>query len=78
MGDNLINVNDQLKIAVLVILVGAYFIYEKKPSLFFKENGEFKAFGLKNDETPFPFFMALMVAGFLTYYCLLLKEGKYV
>jgi len=78
MGDNLITINDQLKIAILVILLGGYFIYEKKPTLFFKDNGEFKQFGLKNDETPFPFFMALMVAGFLTYYCLLLKEGKYV
>jgi len=78
MGDNLITINDQLKIAILVILVSGYFIYEKKPTLFFKDNGEFKQFGLKNDETPFPFFMALMIAGFLTYYCLLLKEGKYV
>ena len=55
MSDNLININDQLKIAVLVILVGGYLVYEKKPSLFFKDNGEFKAFGLNKDETPFPF-----------------------
>ena len=78
MSDNLININDQLKIAIIVILVSGYFIYEKKPSLFFKENGEFKQFGLKSDETPFPFFMILMILGFMTYYCLLLKEGKYV
>lgn len=78
MSDNLININDQLKISVIVILVGGYFLYEQKPSYFFKENGEFKQFGLKKDETPFPFFMILMILGFLTYYCLLLKEGKYV
>ena len=78
MGDNLININDQLKIAVLVVLVSGYLIYEQKPSLFFKENGEFKHFGLNKDETPFPFFLVITVIGFTSYYCLLLKEGKYV
>tara|TARA_B100000212_G_scaffold340680_1_gene321928 strand:+ start:1203 stop:1439 length:237 start_codon:yes stop_codon:yes gene_type:complete len=78
MGDNLININDQLKIAVLVVLVSGYLIYEQKPSLLFKDNGEFKHFGLNKDETPFPFFLVVTVIGFTSYYCLLLKEGKYV
>ena len=78
MSDNLITINDQLKISVVIVLIAGYLLYEHKPSVFFKDNGEFKKFGVQNDETPFPFFMALMVIGFTSYYALLLKEGKYV
>lgn len=78
MSDNLISINDQLKIAVLIVLVSGYFIYEQKPSLFFKDNGEFKHFGLQKDETPFPFFLIVTIIGFTSYYCLLLNDGKYV
>ena len=79
MGDDqLISMNDQLKGSILVVLVAGYILYEQKPGYFFKDNGDFKGFGLKQDETPFPFFMILMIVGFTTYYGLLLKEGKYV
>ena len=74
----MIEVNDKLKIALVVILVSSYLIYQRKPECFFKESGEFKAFGLNQGETPFPFFMVITVIGFTTYYGLLLKEGKYV
>ena len=78
MSNNLININDQFKITLLIVLVSGYFIYDQKPSLCFKENGEFKHFGLQKDETPFPFFLIITIIGFTSYYCLLLKEGKYV
>ena len=74
----MIQLNDKLKISVVVVLVASYILYEQKPSCMFKDNGEFKSFGLKQDETPFPFFMIITVIGFTTYYGLLLKEGKYV
>ena len=74
----MIELNDNLKISIVVVLVSSYLIYDQKPECFFKSNGEFKAFGLKPDETPFPFFMVITVLGFTTYYGLLLKEGKYV
>ena len=78
MSDKLITLNDQLKLSVLVVLISGYLLYKYKPRLLFKENGEFKHFGVNNDETPFPFFMVLIVIGFTSYYGLLLKEGKYV
>jgi len=74
----MIELNDNLKISIVVVLVSSYLIYEQKPAYFFKDDGEFKTFGLKSDETPFPFFMVITVLGFTTYYGLLLKEGKYV
>ena len=74
----MIQLNDNLKISIVVVLVSSYLIYDQKPECFFKQSGEFKAFGLKQDETPFPFFMVISVIGFITYYGLILKEGKYV
>jgi len=74
----MIELNDNLKVSILVILVSSYLIYDRKPDCLFKDNGEFKAFGLKPDETPFPFFMIISVIGFTTYYGLLLRESKYV
>ena len=74
----MIQLNDNLKISIIVVLITSYLIYYRKPPCMFKDNGEFKSFGLQSDETPFPFFMITTVIGFTTYYGLLLKEGKYV
>tara|TARA_Y100000389_G_scaffold39167_1_gene33565 strand:+ start:203 stop:427 length:225 start_codon:yes stop_codon:yes gene_type:complete len=74
----MIELTDNLKISIVVILVTGYLIYEQKPECFFTSNGEFKGFGLKPNETPFPFFMVITLIGFMTYYGLILKEGKYV
>ena len=74
----MIELNDNLKISIVVLLVSSYLIYNKKPECMFNDKGEFKVFGLKHDETPFPFFMVISVIGFTTYYALILKEGKYV
>jgi len=74
----MIQLNDNLKLSIIVVLLSSYFIYDMKPACMFKDNGEFKNFGLKQDETPFSFTIVISVIGFTTYYGLLLKEGKYV
>ena len=74
----MIQLNDNLKISIIVVLVASYLIYDRKPECMFTDTGEFKCFGLKRDETPFPFFMVISIIGFTTYYFLLIKEGKYV
>jgi len=74
----MIQLNDNLKISIVVVLVASYLIYDQKPDCMFKSTGEFKPFGLKHDETPFPFFMIITVIGFTTYYGLILREGRYV
>ena len=74
----MIELNDNLKIALVVVVVSSYLIYDQKPEYFFTANGKFKSFGLNKDQTPFPFFIAITILGFTTYYGLLLKEGKYI
>ena len=74
----MIQLNENLKISIVVVLIASYLIYERKPPCMFKDNGEFKSFGLQSDETPFPFFMIITIIGFTTYYGLILREGKYV
>ena len=74
----MISFDDNLKITLLVFLISCYLIYEKKPDIMFKPNGEFKAFGLKNDQTVFPFHIAVILIAFVTYYGLLIKKGSFV
>ena len=74
----MIQLSDNLKISIVVVLITSYILYGQKPSCMFKDNGEFKSFGLTQGDTPFPFFMIITVIGFTTYYGLLLKGGKYI
>ncbi len=78
MRDGLFNMNDKLKLSIIIVLVTGYLIYSNKPHYLFKDDGEFKQFGLNSDQTPFPFFMVLTVIGFISYYGQLLYGGKYV
>jgi len=74
----MISFDDNLKITLLVFLISCYIIYERKPDFMFKPNGEFKAFGLRKDQTTFPFHIAVILIAFGTYYGLLLKKGNFV
>jgi hypothetical protein len=74
----MIELTTNIKLSILIILISSYLIYEQKSSYMFTTTGEFKSFGLKRDETPFPFFMVITVIGFTSYYGLLLKGGKYI
>lgn len=74
----MIQLNDNLKISILVMLVSAYLLYDKKPDSMFQRDGTFKNFGLKQDETICHYLIVITLIGFTTYYYLLIKEGKYV
>ena len=74
----MIQLNENLKVAIIVLLLASYVIYEQKPSLMFHEDGSFKSFGVRNNETPFPFFVVISIIGFTVYYGLLLKHGNYI
>ena len=74
----MIELNDNLKLSIIILLIVSYLIYDKKPECMFKDNGEFKHFGLNRDETPFPFYIIITVIGFTTYYALLIRDCKYV
>tara|TARA_B100001094_G_C18106315_1_gene758577 strand:+ start:1118 stop:1342 length:225 start_codon:yes stop_codon:yes gene_type:complete len=74
----MIQLNENLKAAIIVLLLASYVIYEQKPDLMFKEDGSFKSFGVRHNETPFPFFIVITILGFTVYYGLLLKGGNYI
>ena len=53
----MIQLNQQLKISILVVIGIGYVLYDQKPSWLFTPEGRFKEFGLQQDQTPFPFFI---------------------
>ncbi len=74
----MIELTDNLKITIVLVLIVSYFLYDRKPKCMFKDDGTFKQFGLTKDETITPFFIIITIIGFTTYYALILKDGKYV
>lgn len=76
----MINIDNNVKLTIFIMLFSSYIIYEKKPAIMFNEHGEFKSLGLNEskDETIIPFHIAIILLSFITYYCLLLKGGNYV
>lgn len=74
----MIQLNDNLKISIIGVLLSSYILYDQKPYIMFHKNGNFKQFGLKQEETLLPFFLVITIIGFTLYYGLLLKEGRYV
>jgi len=74
----MIQLNDNLKLAIIVMLLTSYILYDKKPDIMFHDDGKFKNFGLKRDETICHYLLIITLVGFTTYYYLLIKEGKYV
>jgi hypothetical protein len=61
-----------------IYLLVCYGLYQIKHSRMFHENGEFKCFGLKHDETVTPFWLITTLIGITTYYLLLIQDGKYM
>tara|TARA_B100000212_G_scaffold296967_1_gene240537 strand:+ start:1328 stop:1552 length:225 start_codon:yes stop_codon:yes gene_type:complete len=74
----MIELNNNLKISIVIVLLSSYILYDKKPRIMFNDDGSFKQFGLKSNETIYHFVIIITIIGLTTYYGLLLKEGKYV
>ena len=74
----MISFDDNLKITIVVLLFVSYFLYEQKPEIMFDKQGKFKSFGLRREQTIFPFHIAIIVISFFVYYGLLLRNGMYV
>jgi len=74
----MIQLNNNLKLAIIVMLLTSYILYDKKPDIMFHDDGKFKDFGLKRDETICHYLLIITLVGFTTYYYLLIKEGNYV
>ena len=61
-----------------IYLLVCYGLYQIKHPRMFNENGEFKKFGLNENETITPFWLITTLVGLSSYYLLLIQDGKYV
>ena len=60
--------NDNLIYTIVIYLITCYVLYNSKTKLMFDDNGKFKQFGLKPNETIFPFWLVALVLGISVYY----------
>ena len=65
--------NNYLKISILAVVISGIVFHE----VFYRE-GEFKDFGLNNEQTILPLWLALVIIGFFVYSVQILNEGKYI
>ena len=70
--------NNYLKISILGVVISGMVFHEIKPHCFYNQEGEFKEFGLNNDQTILPLWLALAIIGFFVYSVQILNEGKYI
>jgi len=63
---------------ILIYLFVCFGLYKIKHPKMFKQNGEFRNFGLNYDETLVPFWLVTTLSGISTYYLLLIQEGNYM
>ncbi len=64
--------------AIGIYLLVCYGLYQIKHPKMFDETGEFKNFGLNENETITPFWLITTLVGLSSYYLLLIQDGKYV
>ena len=64
--------------AIGIYLLACIGLYKIKHPRMFKENGEFKCFGLNQDDTTTPFWLVTTLVGLTSYYLLLIQDGKYM
>ena len=69
--------DEKLVTTLFFYLVSCYGLYTIKHPKMFDENGNFKCFGLHQDETIYPFWLVTTLIGISSYYLLLLKDRLY-
>ena len=70
--------SDTLVKSIGIYLLVCFGLYRIKHPKMFKENGEFRTFGLNSDETISPFWLVTTLIGITCYYLLLVQKGQFV
>lgn len=70
--------NNYLKISILAVVICGLGIHESKPQCFYNEIGDFKTFGLNNNQTVIPVWLMLTIIGLFVYNVQILNAGKYI
>jgi len=71
-------ITNTLKISVLIYLGACMLLYEMKPPVMFLPDGTMKKFGLRENESVFPYWLVTTIIGITSYYLQICYEGKYV
>lgn len=69
--------DETLLTAVFFYLLSCYILYTIKHPKMFDENGNFKCFGLNENETIYPFWLVTSLIGITSYYLLLLRNNHF-
>ena len=69
--------DETLLTAVFLYLLNCYILYTVKHPKMFDENGNFKCFGLNENETIYPFWLVTSLIGITSYYLLLLRNNHF-
>lgn len=64
--------------SVMIYLISCYLLFSIKHPKMFHENGDFKTFGLQDDQTIYPFWLVSTIIGFVSYYLILVSKGEYL
>jgi hypothetical protein len=74
----MIKLNENTTRTIIFCLIFSYGLYIYKPKLIFDENNNIKKFGLRREETIYPFWLVIIVASYTFYYMCLIRKGNYI
>ena len=64
--------------SIMIYLISCYLLFSIKHPKMFHENGDFKTFGLQEDQTIFPFWLVSTMIGIFSYYLILVSKGDFM
>lgn len=64
--------------SVMIYLIACYLLFSIKHPKMFHENGDFKTFGLHEDQTISPFWLITTLIGLFSYYLILVSKGEFM
>jgi len=71
----MVDFDSNLVLAIIIYLGSCYVLYNYKHKKMFDENGNFKSFGLSNDETVSPYWLVTSLIGLSSYYFLIMRSN---
>jgi len=72
-------IDNNLQIAIFIFILACIILYNKKSKVFFKDNGEFKEFGVGGgDKTIFPFWLATLIIGLISYLLICIRNDDFI
>ena len=66
--------NENLFTSLIIFILSAYILYHSKNPYMFDENNQFKHFGLKENQTIFPYWLVISIIGLTSYYIITIKS----